>query len=137
MQVSAAPRRVRLAGVLVALQGLAGVAFAVAVLVLAFGDSGGDSAGGNLFGEAGYFALLGAGVLACGVGLILGKTWARTPTLVIEILLLGVSWYAIGPSSRPAYGFPVAALCLLTLVLLLTAPARSWAEGEGPTPPAA
>ncbi|HEU5473739.1 MAG TPA: hypothetical protein VFV67_24085 [Actinophytocola sp.] len=127
MQVSAAPRSVRVAGVLVGLQGLAGLAFAVALLVRAFDDAG---PGGNLFGEAGYFALLGAGVLACGIGLLLGKTWARTPTLVIEIVLLGVSWYAIGPSSRPAYGLPVAALAILILVLLLAVPARAWADGD-------
>ncbi len=128
MQVSAAPRSVRGAGILVGVQGLAGIAFAVALLVRAFG--GGSASGGNLFGEAGYFAVLGGGVLACGIGLLLGRTWARTPSTVIEILLLGVSWYAIGPSSRPELGLPVAALCVLVLVLLFVAPSREWALGE-------
>jgi peptidoglycan/LPS O-acetylase OafA/YrhL len=128
MQVSAAPRSVRGAGILVGVQGLGGIAFAVALLVRAF--DGGSASGGSLFGEAAYFAVLGGGVLACGIGLLLGKTWARTPSTVIEILLLGVSWYAIGPSSRPELGLPVAALCVLVLVLLFVAPSREWAFGE-------
>jgi peptidoglycan/LPS O-acetylase OafA/YrhL len=128
MQVSAAPLSVRGAGVLVGIQGLAGIAFAVALLVRAFG--GEPATGGNLFGEAAYFAVLGGGVLACGAGLLLGKTWARTPATVVEILLLGVSWYAIGPSGRPEFGLPVAAVCVLVLVLLFVAPSRQWALGE-------
>jgi hypothetical protein len=128
MQASAAPPSVRGAGVLVGVQGLAGIAFAVALLVRAFG--GGSTTGSNLFGEAAYFAVLGGAVLACGIGLLLGKTWARTPSTVVEILLLGVSWYAIGPSGRPELGLPVAGLCVLVLVLLFVAPSREWALGE-------
>lgn len=136
MQVSAAPTAVRGAGVIVGLQGLAGLAFAVAVLVRAFG--GGSTPGSNLFGEAAYFAVLGGGVLACGIGLLLGKTWARTPTTVVQILLLGVAWYAIGPSSRLEYGVPVAVLSGLVLYLLFTARSRAWAlgeDGEDASPP--
>ena len=128
MQASAAPLSVRGAGLVVSLQGLAGVGFAVAVLVRAFG--GASTPGSNLFGEAGYFAVLGGGVLACGLGLLLGKTWARTPSVVVEIILLGVAWYAIGPSSRPELGLPVAALAVLVIVLLFTARSRAWSAGE-------
>jgi hypothetical protein len=128
MQASAAPPSVRGAGLVVSLQGLAGVGFAVAVLVRAIG--GGSTPGNNLFGEAGYFAVLGGAVLACGLGLLLGKTWARTPSVVVEIILLGVAWYAIGPSSRPELGVPVAALAVLVIVLLFTGRSRSWSLGE-------
>jgi hypothetical protein len=128
MQASAAPPTVRGAGLLVALQGLAGLGFAVAVLIRAFG--GGSTPGTNLFGEAAYFAVLGGGVLACGIGLLLGKTWARTPSVVVEIILLGVAWYAIGPSRRPDLGVPVAALAVLIIVLLFTARSRAWSMGE-------
>jgi hypothetical protein len=128
MQASAAPPTVRGAGLVVSVQGLAGVGFAIAVLVRALG--GVSTPGSNLFGEAGYFAVLGGGVLACGVGLLLGKTWARTPSVVVEIILLGVAWYAIGPSSRPELGLPVAALAVLVIVLLFTARSRAWSVGE-------
>jgi hypothetical protein len=112
----------------VTLQGLAGVGFAVAVLIRAFG--GASTPGNNLYGEAAYFAVLGGGVLACGIGLLLGRTWARTPSVVVEIILLGVAWYAIGPSGRPEFGIPVAALAVLVIVLLFSARSRAWSMGE-------
>lgn len=129
MQASAAvPATVRGAGLVVTLQGLAGVGFAVAVLVRAFG--GHSTPGNNLYGEAAYFAVLGGGVLACGLGLLFGRTWARTPSVVVEIILLGVSWYAIGPSGRPEFGLPVAALAILVIVLLFHARSRAWSMRE-------
>lgn len=128
MQASAAPATVRGAGLVVTLQGLAGVAFAIAVLIRAF--SGHSTPGNNLYGEAAYFAVLGGGVLACGLGLLLGRTWARTPSVVIEIILLGVAWYAMGPSGRPELGLPVAALAGLVIVLLFHARSRAWSMRE-------
>lgn len=119
-----APPSVRASGVLVALQGLVGIVFAVALLVRAL--SGAESIG-NLYGEAAYFAIIGGAVIGCGVGLFLGKRGARGPTTVVEILLLGVAWYAAGPSGRPEYGIPVAAVCFGVLYLLYNAKARLWA----------
>jgi hypothetical protein len=128
MHVSPAPATVRGAGVLVGLQGLTGLVFAVIVLVRAFG--GGSTPGNNLFGQAAYFAVLGGAVLAVGIALVLGKQWARSPAMVAEILLLGVAWYMIGPSGRPLLGAPVAALSVLVMYLLLNARAREWALGS-------
>lgn len=121
---SDAPRAVVGAGALIALQGLVGAAFAVLLLVRAIG--GGS---GNVYGEAAYFAVLAAGVLACGVGLVLGRTWARGPAIVLQLLLLGVSWYVLGPSGRPEYGVPIAAVCLGVLILLFLPPSVLWAQG--------
>jgi len=120
-----APKTVRGAGLVVVLQGLVGVVFAVALLIRAF--SGAETIG-NLYGEAAYFAVLGGAVLGCGVALFLGKRGVRGPVTVIEILLLGVAWYAAGPSGRSEYGIPVAALSLLVLYLLYNVKARVWAE---------
>ena len=122
------PPTVRGAGVLVALQGLAGLAFAAAVLVKAFG--GGSTPGNNLFGEAAYFIVLAGGVAACGVGLLLGKRWSRSPAIVIELLLLMVAWYATGPSARPEYGVPVGVVSIVVLVLLFGGQARDWYADE-------
>lgn len=119
------PQTVRVAGALTGLQGLAGIGFAVALLVRAL--SGVETIG-NLYGEAAYFTILGGAVLGCGIALVLGKRGVRGPTTVIEIILLGVAWYAAGPSGRPEYGIPVAALCVAVLYLLYNAPARIWAE---------
>ncbi len=121
---SDAPPAVRGAGILVGVQGLVGIGFAVALLVRAL--SGAETIG-NLYGEAAYFAIIGAAVIGCGVALVLGKRGARAPTTVVEILLLGVAWYATGPSGRPEYGLPVAALCLGVLYLLYNARSREWA----------
>ncbi len=120
-----APKTVRGAGLLVVLQGLAGVVFAVALLIRAFS---GARTIGNLYGEAAYFAVLGGAVLGCGVALFLGKRGVRGPITVIQILLLGVAWYAMGPSDRPEYGIPLGARCVLVLYLLFNVRARVWAE---------
>jgi len=121
---SDAPTTVRSAGILVGLQGLFGVGFAVALLIRALS---GAKTIGNLYGEAAYFAVLGAAVVGCGVALLLGKRGARGPTTVVEILLLGVAWYATGPSDRPEYGIPVGAVSVAVLYLLYNAKAREWA----------
>jgi len=118
------PGTVKAAGALVGLEGLAGLAFAVILLI-----DGSSGPGRNIYGEAGYFTVIFGGVLACGVGLLLGKRWARGPATAVQILLLGVSWYAIGPSSQPLLGGPVAVLCIAVLVLLFRAPSRAWADG--------
>lgn len=116
------PRTVRAAGVLVGLQGLVGIVFAVALLV-----ASGSLRAPDRYGEAAYFAIIGAAVIGCGAALVLGKRGARSPTTVAEILLLGVAWYAAGPSSRPEYGIPVAVVCIAVLYLLYNAKARVWA----------
>jgi hypothetical protein len=122
-----APPTIRGAGILVGLQGLTGVGFAVALLVRAFG--GASTAGNNIFGEAAYFVVLGGGVVAVGVALFLGKRGGRGPAVVVELLLIGVAWYAIGPSGRPEIGVPVGVLCVVVLYLLFTLRSREWAMG--------
>jgi len=122
---SDAPRTILGAGSLVALQGLTGLVFAVVLVV-----SGSSSPGNNVYGEAAYFAVLSAGVLAAGAGLLMGKHWARSPAIVVEILLLGVAWYAFGPSGRPEIGTPLGLVVLGTLVLLFHARSSAWAQGD-------
>jgi hypothetical protein len=124
---SDAPPTIRGAGILVGLQGLAGVAFAVALLVSAIG--GASTTGNNIYGEAGYFAVIGGAVVGVGVALFLGRHWARSPAVVVELLLLGVAWYAAGPSGRPAIGVPVGVLCVVVLYLLFTTKSREWSLG--------
>ena len=126
------PRTVLGAGLLVSLQGLAGVVYALLLVVMAIGGS--SSQGSNIYGQAAYFAALAGGVLACGVGLALGRHWARGPAIVIQLLLLGVSWYVIGPSDQPAYGTPIALMCVGVLVLLFLPASVEWAQGTPPEP---
>jgi hypothetical protein len=122
--VAAAPGQVRLAGALVCAQGLLGLAFAVALLVRATGvDRAGD-----VIAEAAYFLLVSVAVLLVGVGLLVGRRWARGPAIVVQLLLLGVAWYTAVPSGRPEFGVPVALVCLAVGGLLLGQPARSWSD---------
>ena len=124
-----APGEVRAAGVIAALPGLAAVVFAV---VLAFDGLSGSAAieSGNVYAQAVTYAALGAGLLACGIGLLLGYTWARSPGIVIALVLIGVGWYVTGPSGQVAWGVPVMVLGVLLIVLLFRAPAREWAFGD-------
>jgi hypothetical protein len=122
---SKVPPAVRAAGALTAVQGLVGLAFAVALVVRSFSVE----QSGGLLGEAAYFAVLSAGVLAAGGGLLLGKHWGRTPAVVVQLLLLGVAWYMYGPSGRQLWGALLGVYVVGTLVLLFTNPARRWALG--------
>lgn len=122
-----APRPVRAAGVLVGLQGLTGVVIAVGLLVAALrGRTGPVSIPGTAAWLAGYGVIL----LAIGVNLVRGRHGARTPAIVAQLLLLGVCWYAAGPSSQLAYGVSAAAFCVAVLVLLFCPPALRWVTGR-------
>ncbi|WP_424189321.1 hypothetical protein ACOBQX_12535 [Actinokineospora sp. G85] len=123
------PRTVLGAGVLISLQGLAALMFTVALLVQAIaGDS--PQSTRAVLGEAVYFGVVTGGVLACGIGLVLGKTWSRSPSVVVQVLLLGAAWYATGPSGRPELGIPVGVVSLVALVLLFRPATTRWAQGD-------
>jgi hypothetical protein len=114
------------AGVLTALQGLAGIAFAVALVLRAFG---GAESTGKVLGEAGYFTVLCGGVLAAGIALVLGRHWARTPSIVVQLLLLGIAWYLYGPSDQQLIGSLVGIYVVVVIALLFTNPVRRWTLG--------
>jgi hypothetical protein len=118
------PRPVRAAGVLVALQGLTGVAIGCWLLIAAVRGSTGPV---PIAATAAWLVGFGAILLTVGVNLMRGRHGARTPAIVAQLLLLGACWYAIGPSSQPLYGIPAGAFCLVVLILLLCASARRWA----------
>ena len=124
MNTADVPRPVRAAGLLVVLQGVAGVAIGAWLLVAAVrGSTGPVPIGATAAWLLGFGVLL----LAVGVNLVRGRHGARTPAIVAQLLLLGACWYAIGPSSQPVYGLPAAAFCVAVLVLLFRASARTWA----------
>lgn len=126
-----APRAVRIAGLLVALQGLAALAFAIAVLIRAFQVGQGAT---YLYGEAGFFVVMAAAILAVAGGLVLGRRAARTPAALLQVLLIIVAWYAIGPSNLFVEAVVTVVICVATLVLLFLAPSRRWAvEGSDRT----
>lgn len=111
-----APLGVRLAGVGVVVEGAAVLVAGVAVLL----------AGGG-FGVWGFLVLFGAAVAAVGVALLASRRGARSPAVVVQLLGLGVAFYAAVPSQRPEWGVPGALLAVAVLVGLLAGPARAWA----------
>lgn len=124
-----APWTVRAAGALVTVQGLLAAAIGVALLLRPLvAEADVDIA----LGGALWFAVIAAAMIAVGVALWRGRHGARSPAIVTEALLLGVAWYAAGPSSQPAYGIPGGLYCLAVLVLLFCAPTGRWMYGTVP-----
>jgi hypothetical protein len=118
---------VRIAGVLVGVQGLATLAFAIAVLVRAFHVGQGAT---YLYGETGFFVVMAAAIFGVAGGLVLGQRVARTPATVLQVLLIIVAWYAIGPSHLVVEAVITVVICVATLVLLFLAPSRAWAVAD-------
>ena len=129
-ELHAAPRSVRIAGGLVAVEALATLAFTVAVLVRTLSATGDRT---PLFGEVGFFLLMAVVIFAVAGGLVLGHPWSRTPSAVLQVLLIAVAWYAIGPTRFVVLAIVTVAVCVATLVLLFTAPARAWAVADRTT----
>jgi hypothetical protein len=122
----APPRAVRTAAVLTLLQGLGGIALAVALVVRVI--QGAPSAG-PILGAAGVLVLWFGGVIFASVMLFRGHHGARTPVIVTQLLLLGCAWYAYGPSEQQLLGSLGGIYCVVVLVLLFTSDGRQWAMG--------
>lgn len=120
------PVQVRVAGVIVAVQGLLGLAFAVLLAVRA-GDA--DLPVGFVLGESALFALVGAALAAVGVGLVVGRRWARTPAIVAQLLLLPVVYSLIGPSRQLVLGLIAGAVVFVAFMLLISERSREWSMG--------
>lgn len=126
-KLSPAPREVRVAGAITALIGLAAVVYGVAFLLDALLGTPTTEGGNSVYAMAGYFLVLGGATAACGIALALGKLWARSPAIVVALILGGLGWYAAGPSSRPLIGVPLLLVAAVVVVLLFREPARAWA----------
>lgn len=114
----------RQAAVLVALEGLAGLVTAAVYVVSGF--SGDDVPGLSYFGTSAWFAIIGGGVLAAGWALWTGRRWGRGIAVFAQLLLLPVAWYVAVGSNQWVYGIPVAAVALITLVLLFSPSTLQW-----------
>jgi hypothetical protein len=117
------PPVVRGTGVVVLLEGVAALMFAVALAI--GGARGGDAR--ISYGTAGWFVLTGSAVLAAGWALWRGRRWGRGVAVFVQLLLLGVAWYMLSGSHRPEFGVPLGVVALLTLALLFSGPALKWA----------
>lgn len=116
------PPQIRAAGGLVGLQGLAALAFAVVIGIQARGQTL-----GSIFGEVGYFVLVGLALTFIGAALLTGRRGARTPAIVIQLLLLPVVYSLIGPSRQLVLGVAAGVYVAGTFLLLISERARVWA----------
>jgi len=123
-----APSAVRVAGWIVAVQGVAALAVAVALVVR--GIAGVDQHVVNGLGTAAWFGLVGGVVLAAGRALVVGKRWGRGLAVFTQLLLLPVAWYLAVGSHQPLFGIPAGIVALTVLVLLFSPAALRWASGD-------
>ncbi|MEQ3550769.1 hypothetical protein WIS52_09825 [Pseudonocardia nematodicida] len=122
------PENVRVAGVLVGLQGLTGVVVAVVLGVRAVGADGARVYYG--LAESGIFLLLGGAVVGLGYGLFRGVHGCRTPAIVVQLLLLPVVYSVIGPSGQLLWGIVCGLFVVLTFLLLISEQSRRWSMGD-------
>jgi hypothetical protein len=116
------PPQVRVAGVLVGLEGVAALVFAVLV-----GFQAAAQPFVSVLGEVGYFALIGLALVFVGVALSTGRRGARTPSIVTQLLLLPVVYSLIGPSRQLLLGILAGIYVVVTFLLLISEPSRVWA----------
>lgn len=122
------PLPLRAAAVLVIVEGLTLVGIAVFFVVEIFVASPED---------IGAALVTAASALAAGVALVavarqlaLGKRWARSPVVVLELLLIPTGSTLTFQSGQPEYGVPLLAVALAILGLLATPDARAPFEEE-------
>jgi hypothetical protein len=120
-----APASVRQAAVVVSLEG---VALFVVALTLAVRHLGGveDQPWLSGYGTAGWFAIMGAAVLAAAWALWTGRRWGRGIAVFAQLLLLPVSWYMGVGSHQWLYAVPVALVALAALALLFSPATLQW-----------
>jgi hypothetical protein len=116
---------VRYAGIAAATQGA--VALVVAVVLVVRGLAGADQHIVNGFGTAGWFAVMGAVVLAAGWALITGRRWGRGIAVFANLLLLPVAWYIVR-SHQPVYAVALGGVAIAVLAMLFSPPALRWAS---------
>jgi len=131
------PAAVRSAALLVGAEGVAGLG--TAAVFVARGLTGTDQHIVNGFGNAAWFGILGAAVLAAAWALWTGRRWGRGIAVFTQLLILPATWYMGVGSHQWFYGIPIAAVALGTLVLLFSPQALRWmsylpagADSSGP-----
>lgn len=119
------PPVVRYAGIAAGAQGV--VAIVVAAVLVVRGLTGADQHIVNGFGTAGWFAVMGAAVLAAGWALITGRRWGRGIAVFANLLLLPVAYYIVA-AHQPVYAVALGGVAIAVLVLLFSPPAVRWAS---------
>lgn len=127
------PVAVRRAAILVGVQGVAGVVAAVVFAIR--GLAGADRHIVDGYGNALWFVVIGAAVLAAAWALWTGRRWGRGLAVFAQMLILPATWYAGVGSHRWGYAVPVAVASIAVLVLLFSPSALKWLAGQADAGP--
>lgn len=122
------PLPLRGAAALVIVEGLTLVGIAVFFVVEIFAATP-ESVGAALVTAASALAA-GVALVALARQLALAKRWARSPVVVLELLLLPTGFTLSFQAGQPEYGVPLLAVALAILALLATPDARAPFEDE-------
>jgi hypothetical protein len=116
---------VRQAAVIVALEGVALLVVAAALVVRHLGGVR-DQPWLSGYGTAAWFVIMGSAVLAAGWALWTGRRWGRGIAVFAQLLLLPVAWYMGVGSQQWLYAIPVGVVAVATLVLLFSPATLQW-----------
>ncbi|HQR26281.1 MAG TPA: hypothetical protein PLP61_04510 [Nocardioides sp.] len=114
------------AGGLVVLQGL--VLLVYAVLEAASVSSGRVTMGVT---TAAFFAAYGAALAGCGLGLARARRWARSPTVLAQLIWLGVAWSFRGGATSWVALVLVATAAVVLVCVFLPASTALLTEDDG------
>lgn len=115
------PPPVRAAALIAAVQAV-GVLVVAVVVIIARQDADLKWA----LATASYFVVLALLIAAVSRGLLLGRRWARTPAVVVELIFALVGFYLAVPSGQLLPGLGIIAIGVVPLILLITRPANEW-----------
>jgi hypothetical protein len=122
--VSTPPINVRRAGAIVALEGAAFIVYAIVAVIRELLGHEEEAISG--YGTAAWFVILGGGILAGGVALIVGRRWGRAIAVIAQILLLPFAFALITDSELPILGTPILIALLAALVFLFSPSSMNW-----------
>jgi hypothetical protein len=114
---------VQAAGVLICLEAVGVLVLTVMIVLSGFRN---DARTGQLLGQAAFFVVCAAAMVVCGLSLISGRRWGRSPTIVVQVVVAATGYYLAVPSGRLGWGLALFVLAVVTGGLLLTKPANDW-----------
>jgi peptidoglycan/LPS O-acetylase OafA/YrhL len=122
--VSTPPINVRRAGAIVAIEGAAFIVYAIVAVIRELMGHEEEVISG--YGTAAWFAILGGGVFAGGVALLVGRRWGRAIAVIAQILLLPFAFALLTDSDLPILGTPILIALVAALVFLFSPSSMNW-----------
>jgi hypothetical protein len=117
------PGAVRAAAGLVLLEALGLLVLAGINLVSGLSES---LSVGRTLAQVAYYLVIAAALVGCATGLLRGRRWARTPSLVAQIVVFAIGVWLIAPSGQLLWGPLLVLVGAAAAVLLLSKPANAW-----------